>query len=1771
MTRLIKTFTSKCQSLFSSRQGGAALIVVIAMTGMLAFLGFFFYNFVAQERNSAAWFALPRQTVQDTDYFDYALEQVLIGPTDDKRNSALYGRKFAMIPGVIGTLDSDLKPNDFTPYNGKGVFAVPGNTDNDSLPDLVNGSNGPNGTGGDWDDNIQFQGFDYDGNGTVDALTMNFSPIANPGNPTDPIADMIPYSPLYPDHPFSIYNYQPDVDYTYPDINNMFLSHAQYVDLDPSPGGVNLRLCWIPSFHRPQYLPREARIGANSLFNEPELRNMVLRPHASHVTRRRRNQPASLRYDSTFGFDNPDGGGNWNSGIWEMADPSIAGLVDFVPNYDVDADGLAYNGREAILMDLDHEPEVLSDGTLRIPMFAFTIMDLDGLINLNTAGNLYNEQDALVQVHTTPVAATDRPFGYDNPADPDWIHTSNYGYSTTEVNPCWGFWRPVNAGATPASYNTMFAFGFDGSSGSQLVSQIDMSNMELARLLIGYSDADFSDQDDDIEGRWGEVIRTDSAVAGSRFPPMPLPVPLSNTYQPYALAGRSRSDDDRDFNLGGGKARFANNLGNQDPVFGQVGISIPSTVHPLDEIGTGGSFGVNQAGSGAYFNRRTFGTYTPNRGLYTIASQRIDVGTIGLAQAGEDDFNPSRWISYQGLWENQLYGGLDQDSSINDITHQLNLSGVQPYFNGVQIVEASAAPVLDEDWLQRRRVGAAGDLYRGLADEADEFEAEPLLRDSTYDAAFTPHELQYLHLSQNDWNDIDGSTSRIGQLAEYNLERLTTDDGNFTVTLNEYLRSQFTTDSWDRREPGGFPMPTTFDNSTVSDRNWEYTAEHFTLDPATYGPNQYIAVWPPVYSNQFQTNADPFRYSLRRQLNRLVGYVSTSGTNIDQFITVPDEYKSYQGVGHRLNLNKVLEIDPNNSRTTRYRSLTPHPVFNGSEGITVDAVPDMLHFDVPPNSASLTSRSVRTGLATPGQYNVTFNAMETDKVAQEWWARYDRQRMARDIYVLLYTFCMPDDFDPTAGALTVLNDANGNSVDDRIEEIAQFAVNYVDAIDADDVITRFDYDVNLSNGWDTTYEGDDRLTAFGVEHQQLTCSETLWIRSLDTSPDDPDTPWDDDGVDHDFLFVELRNVAPKDVDLTTGTWRLRLVNNQGSTTDLSDDTTLTTVTFQQGTTGTALSVGAGENFLIGTYNEPGDWPGVGSNTRAASVFALNNGTAEVPIAPYMEHTNSECYELPLCDLDLVHDLHTDTEQRFEEHASAGAFFDLAGLAYADPDDQLRIVLERRMNTRMWDYFANDPDNVGDEHDNDWVEVDRMGVVRRDFDPTTSDYSAAVADLRSFERQQPFRATIDVRRGAGTPSGASSNSLKHSLGGIDLSATGDITDTSLFVGNNINPASYDVDRKHQGNAEFQNGGGEGFTYWQPHFDRPLTSVIDLYSIPLLEPRDLIMNAEFGAGTENWGGLVRGDNQEQTGHRLAERKFINPDLDTTDNSDDNRWHRLLELVDVPNRHEDRNAKLLATARKAGRVNLNTLRHPAVLGAVIDDEYHLAGLDPASGLVTTLNPDGSANAASTEDQFRNSTVQMLRDPIENARNWADQFFLSRDVVDPFTGDPLPGIAGSRPFRGFGHLNSFVASTTDPDAHQGTENTLLRTFSRASVGGMGINSSTDIDATPTSPDRRLFEARANSGSLQQIDTWARNRLLRKVSNLTTTRSHVFACWIHIQFHDATEDANGNVVVGAARPGETKRGFFLLDRSKLEEAFDPQTGRFDFQKFVLSRTIIDE
>ena len=278
-------------------------------------------------------------------------------------------------------------------------------------------------------------------------------------------------------------------------------------------------------------------------------------------------------------------------------------------------------------------------------------------------------------------------------------------------------------------------------------------------------------------------------------------------------------------------------------------------------------------------------------------------------------------------------------------------------------------------------------------------------------------------------------------------------------------------------------------------------------------------------------------------------------------------------------------------------------------------------------------------------------------------------------------------------------------------------------------------------------------------------------------------------------------------------------------------------------------------------------------------------------------------------------------------------------------------------------------------------------------------------------------------------------------------------------------------------------------------------------------------------------------------------INPQLD-------NRWYRILELLDVPTRANMQVENSLlskypwlfpqALQRTQGRLNLNGIRYGENVFAMLDDPYQF--LNP-------LNNSYNSNTGSYLDYF------------ENGRDWWQQFVQARDKQDITTSLYLPGSPRSRPFRPLSHYdnnpNNYAANPVNS-----LDDTLLRTL--------------PLDSGIAGLDKRgLFEARAqldlvsmNAGGGNTIDYYARQRLLSKIAGNTTPRSNTFLVWISVGFFEVYQPGLDPTVIqiGAQMQDQTpRRGFFVIDRSLLEEAWvpDPNTpnnGYFDYSKFILYR-----
>lgn len=1676
----------------SQRRRGSAMIVVVALLGVMSFLGVFFFSFVNAERNSAGYFAAVSKEVSANSgpdiYFNWALEQVLVGPTADLTHSPLYGGKHSLVPNLIGCLDGARRMRDNYPFSGQGITIIAPGIDDDGFPDLDFTASG----GG-----TELFQVDYDGDGIADDV--------NGDGFTNELDLILNYSLHVNDMQVplgvTINDYEPDVGYTYPDANNMFLGYFAEVDYtangtyDPVP-------VWIPSFHRPQYLPRD---GSTDIYTNTNYKSRILRPHALHLA----DDGANRRYlsgtattpDGTvlgeFPFNNNNtanhnqdqdaDGQPLEMGIWSFfnggalsTDISLLTENDYEFDLDADGDGV----REAIIMDLQFplsEVQVGGDFEEFVPMFGITIIDADALLNLNAHGGMAGYVHYLrtqLDAGSANLELRDVPFNN------TFVGVSNQGLSSNEVNLSRALYADPATfgggfGGAIEQHEGMFDFThigpgtqiqvYDPTTGGTIsgnMQTIQMANMEFARMVLGspeYDSGGATVGPDVTQGRWGNGTELEAFFGGAGNFPHPI-FDRNN----FPAPGRINGDDDFDLSLRSAGASTGAGQPFADPDLRNL--VIPPVVHPVDVNATGRSF---DEATGSRLADPI--TATP-----TSVIQYVYNTTTG-------------WHDLMG-WQAQ---------SVNS-----PVAGVIPYnFLLSGALQDPVIPLVHDP---------NSGIYSGLVDEDDEVIIDPSFRDVVNDAAFGPSEMEYLHMSDADATTVSPD-SRAKTLMPFNLE---------THPDHDEIRGQFTTDSWARAE---------FSFGFSQDRPWEFN-DNLTLPPNGRNPNRRL--FPPKFSGTNNVNdpvapyneQDPFRPAVRELLTM---QYNPGG-------------RDPVGLVHqrKLNINRLLTRN-RQSGELDYRNLTPHPVFvTGDAAGTVD---DMIHTNDPQGSSF------------PGHAVFRFNEINTDKHVQEWWARYDRQRLARDIYVLLYV--LGTGLDGTSAQNPTNALASNFYSDAQLEEMAQFAVNYVDALDRDDVVTKFVFDSDLSNGWNITSDSDtDAEVVYGIETHMLNFSEYMWIVTDQMSLNNPSqTLYADNSQEHQYLFIELRNSSAKDVDLADGTWRIRRAD---TTTTPGTDIVLQDLTFQTGN-GTLESVGPGETYLIGSHDGNIPSPSGQRPSTFRIQFDWNNDNnidsndsfeAVVPRRPDPNAPNGDLSvdnEVPLCDFDLSFDDGTTSaendigNQRFVEHGNMNGYFlppvDGSGVVQ---ESQFTLILERRQNLLGLDKLT-DANNQ-----NEWVEVDRISVLPVRFSPTDQTnisesnlYDETVTpptgelrNLRSFERDWP----LDPDNPTQYPTTGKNPFFMHTLGEPNPNET-----ANTAYASNALPT-----RRNQSNSAAADGTdlGADQPYYQPHFNRDFTSVYELLSIPLYGPEDVRTEDSTSPEVD---GMVNSANQLNN-QDVAARKFLEPDTNRTtaaNQSTDNRWYRLFAFLEVPSGTQSALTDRLIVPRRPGKININTVRHEQVVSAIVDDLRHLGS---------------DFNAT---------------DNVEAARNWFEQLLLSRDRSDPVwenrntNGDvsvvPLPGIPGSNPFRQTAALEAVGTNPNDM-----TRRTLDRTWLRR----LPLD---DVDTDPTN-DRRLFDASENLTKISNgtIDYHTRHRILSKIANNTTDVSNVFIVWIEVQFHKAHEQESAsdpninNVFIGEklyTNPGdpENHRGFFIVDRSLLEEAFDPTTGRFDFRKFVIFRRTI--
>ena len=1712
-----------------SRRRGSTLLVVMALLGMLLLLGMLYFTFATQEQHNATNFAESVKQVDDQPddieaIFDSVLEQLVQGPSYDKKNSALWGGRHSFAFSMLG--------QDLQPFNGVGV-----NVHWETSGGLV---------------------VDQNRDGTADAdqslLELNDSPGARSVWP--PVERRVETFPA------------PDVDYTYPDHNNAWLAYIGTTWKTPSNAAPTGYPVIKPSFHRPELLRDDSGMPLTNWATHTgsggapfSTAGRLFRPHPNHlyVPRSDQNITTPIRrflndYDPAdtsdiaslspsfapsaprgFPFKNvpplpaavPASAPDRKQGVWSLTTLPPNPPFTF-PAHEFDVDNDNDGTPDSIWMDLDLPVMVRpSDNATYVPLIGVLIQDLDSLLNLNAVGNLSGD--------TRTLATSDFGNGGD-------ISQSSMGLSPSEINPLWAMDTLPSQAASLTDHTSYF---------HAPATMRHLANMEWWWFNKGR--VEYTTPRQIHAGRYGEANRVwgvlSAAGGGSA-----ISVQMSNSNL-FPFPGIWDADDNRDSNEGGTIIAGAN-VGGQALPFG----------HPL---------AIN--GWGRY---------------WTANPKKLDLfQALGAA-------DPNQWLRYTDM-------GVGYDGS----TGAGNVAWVNP-FGGALMVNS---------------IVGAGFSVPGspatLVDDPTEMTLIPKYLQRPYDEPLDAKDALLLFMNPSDRNRT-GITSRVLDLMPGNISP--------TASSNFYqlqVAKRFTTESWDVKQfglprfiggvgtDGAAGIAGKDDNrdgvsddenergwpGSDDDRAWEYNVDidgNGLLEfPPQFNPasdfqprlDSTAADYRP--ENAYGPN-DPFRPQLRRLLSIEFGNTRTPRTPM------------------RLNINEFLDVEHRAGTVSDpitdplvYRPLTAH-----STDSTLTTVSKRYGLDLQPGIAGTDDNNDGV-VDDPNEMGATGSDdpqfPPTTEVDREFWARRDRQQMARDIYVLLYTFCGGNDM--TNLATTVGDTAYSGKVR---RQMAQFAVNYVDALDRDNVITAFEYDDNLADGWDldddfTTNDGANpatgllasgtsrRFVVFGVEAQELTISEALWASQSQNAMDHPLTPFNETLGEHQFLQVELRCVSPNAVTLfdngstalNKAIWRLVRDDNGNGTMDATENAA---------------------QFLKGTFNSvplgPSAAPPSSLSPGALFTFASAGAPAAASASPgqaslYVDTNAAAGFELAApnlagsfptspgyADLDMNHSAHASFVALEQAGSVPG---DLLSKNYDATSTPTTIRLERRLNPKL--ISLNQAMNPFQSIDQFSVQKRTLNIIATDTTPALA--AAKVAVVTSQERDQPLNGAS-----SGNSTGSAPAALK----------------STLMLKNSNNPVKFDI--------------------FQPHFDRDFPSVIDLFDIPLegperstsvlidsRRPPNLVDSGGTGIGQlENrgpftFGAAVLMQSEDANGDDdpipLATDDANNngfkdgAEIDTNGNGyfdfgeDFNKngimdahpyhFHRLLSLVEVATRTHRQLGDPLKVNRVPGKINLNGVRDPRVLAGLID-ERQVMGPPERTGV--DIDGDGV---------IETGLQDLLGDQVQDAagnnvnRDWWFQFLIARDGLDPTTSLPLPISGLSRPFRDLGTLRY----DQDPlfSVQSSIEETILRelpgstkytrTQGKAKGKGKGkAKGKTGGGSGTAGPadGRRLFELATEAEftaaptSATALEPMMRYRLLSKIAGNTTTRSNVFVVQATVGMFACKELSNGAVRIGGQMDvdkngtPDSHRAIFIIDRSAIEDAYDKGSRTFDWKKLVNARQRIN-
>jgi large repetitive protein len=252
----------------------------------------------------------------------------------------------------------------------------------------------------------------------------------------------------------------------------------------------------------------------------------------------------------------------------------------------------------------------------------------------------------------------------------------------------------------------------------------------------------------------------------------------------------------------------------------------------------------------------------------------------------------------------------------------------------------------------------------------------------------------------------------------------------------------------------------------------------------------------------------------------------------------------------------------------------------------------------------------------------------------------------------------------------------------------------------------------------------------------------------------------------------------------------------------------------------------------------------------------------------------------------------------------------------------------------------------------------------------------------------------------------------------------------------------------------------------------------------------------------------------------------------------------------------------------------------------------------------PVGSGSAFGNPPPTVNTTPAAVERPFHSLSYPDIDYTIMRPATLPasaFTTPPLQNTMGAGYAADPGVKNSFIPSGAIPPVPPIPARRLFQIPDAANGSNASVNGQTYVNDAITHPD--LNDDKANifkSGGGNKVllgdndpDTatppngdmrqhpYFRTEILQKVMNLTTTRSHQFAVWITVGFVEVTRRGNPQLAIPDTLgqelrlpSGETRRfrSFFVIDRSR---AFGfncpwPGVGTNDFRDCVVYRRQIE-